>query len=241
MLCRGFSFVSWTKAAVSTSLRTDASALATAAAKADPRLEVLLPKVAYLYGVVLQALVLAAHTEDAAGPARSWYLQQQHHVLHFCAQIREAMENLGQEKFIFCVSLTSLSQMLNACNCLLRALSSGWKVSPYKQQQALLVGLLEQTEAKIAAFMQKQLLQGCREAPKANVLPTDMFVALVALARSSSSIEFGSEEAATKSGFLSPAVRNIAKQLYLSETKLIRWLSEAEADEKLLLQQRKLQ
>ncbi|OEH79379.1 hypothetical protein cyc_06401 [Cyclospora cayetanensis] len=235
----------WRRAAASAALHSRTAADGTrAAATLDRNLAELLPRAAYLYALVFQALVTEVLEQKATiGPISTWQEQRQR-VQAFSRTVGEAVAGL------ICTAasrptVSALSEILNACRCLLAVEHSGWGVAQQDQQQTervSLQALLQQTEVAVTELLRQVLLQDYvhTTAPTSSSDARGAFAALVALARSSSS---GSSDA-NSTGTLAiaanriavqPTAYVIAHQMKLPEKKLEAWVREATAGEQLLL------
>ncbi|XP_026192416.1 uncharacterized protein LOC113147142 [Cyclospora cayetanensis] len=203
----------WRRAAASAALHSRTAADGTrAAATLDRNLAELLPRAAYLYALVFQALVTEVLEQKATiGPISTWQEQRQR-VQAFSRTVGEAVAGL------ICTAasrptVSALSEILNACRCLLAVEHSGWGVAQQDQQQTervSLQALLQQTEVAVTELLRQVLLQDYvhTTAPTSSSDARGAFAALVALARSSSS---GSSDA-NSTGTLAIAANRIAVQ-----------------------------
>lgn len=217
-------------------IRAAAGAEKRGAEKRDRGLNRLLPEAAYLYGLVLQALVSTEKQgRGAAGTATSWLQQQQlvqqQDVLQFCNSVGHAIASLVRNST---VSLSSLTRMLDAVRCLCAALTLGWRTPHYHETKQRQLLLLKHAEEALTARMLVRLRKCVADAVPTE--PQEIFAALVALKRCS--IGNDGEAALPPPSNISPAVSELARQLHLPTRTLIRWADEAAAEEGLLLQRR---
>ncbi|KAL8443853.1 hypothetical protein Emed_006552 [Eimeria media] len=210
--------------------------------KRGSELQQLIPEAAYLYAVVLQALIHTAHEDRSPSGLAACWLQkqeQEQHVLAFCSHLGTTMSSLTSSG---ASSLNSLTSMLCASRCLHDAVRMGWAVERNQQ----LLSQLRHIQQALAVSLQESIARGGK-AILTGGTPREFFAALVALAMSS---ELANGEGASRAAAAADSARNnksfpsvvlqLANQLQLPLRKLEKWASDASADEKLLLQPRGL-
>ncbi|KAL8444633.1 hypothetical protein Emag_005416 [Eimeria magna] len=204
-------------------------------------LQLLIPEAAYLYAVVVQALIYTAHEERTPlGLAACWLQQEQEqHVLAFCNNLGTTMSSLTSSATS---SLSSITYMLCAARCLHNAVRMGWAFEDGHQ----LLRQLRHTQETLAASLQKSVARGAGTILTGGT-PREFFAALVALAMTSGLANYeeaaraAAADSAQSTRSFTSVVFKLANQLQLPLKKLENWASEASADEKLLLQPRNLE
>ncbi|KAL8435174.1 hypothetical protein ACSSS7_002653 [Eimeria intestinalis] len=205
-------------------------------------LQLLIPEAAYLYGVVLQALIYTAQEERLPlGLAGCWLRrqEQEQHVIAFCNDLRTFMSWLTSSAAL---TLNSVTYMLCAARCLHTAVRMGWGV---EREQQLLRQLRHIQEA-LAASLRKSLARGAGPLHTGGA-PREFFATLVALAMSSGlangeeAARAAADDSARSNESLPSVVFELADHLQLPLPKLKKWVAEASAEERLLLQPRSLE